>query len=174
LASVAADSGRRLNESAAAASCGTVSVMGDCRRSPDRGENMPMNASHLHTAAALLLALAAAGAWAQPAPAASVNGKALVVAPAPSAPVKGRPAPRRMTAAESRETATLPGELKPEGSPTQPQLNLSLGKRPSDPVRASGKTRSSVNDSAVRCAAMVNENDRALCRERAGLGSAAK
>lgn len=134
-----------------------------------------MNATLLHIAAALALALASAAAWAQPAPAASATGsKAIVVTAAPSAPARGKPAPRRMTAAESRETATLPGELKPEGSPTQPQLNLSLGKRPSDPVRASGKTRSTVNDAAVRCAAMVDENERALCRERAGLAPPVK
>lgn len=140
--------------------------------------------------AALWLAAMASGAWAQTAgspakpatttakPAAS-NGKAasaaaVVVKPAPSAPVQVKRQTRPLTSAEKLESVAPPGELRPERIVT-PQLTIPLGKTPPDsthqPTRSSGK---SVDDSAGRCAAIADENERAMCREAAGLGKPKK
>jgi hypothetical protein len=126
-----------------------------------------MNLRCLPLAAALVLAATTSGAVAQSTPAAP----AIAVTAAPSAPVKGKPAPRALTAAESRETAVAPGELRPELA-TQRQISIPLGKTPPDsarnPSRTAGTSKPAVDDSAVRCAAMSDENERALCRERIG------
>ena len=161
-----------------------------------------------HLMAALWLAGAAAGAAAQtagttvmPAPAGAkpaavtatpaVNGArsasapVLVVKPAASAPVPVKRQTRPLTAAEKRESAASPGELRPERTIT-PQITIPLGKIPPDAARASTGSRtgtgtgtgkpsgSAVNDSAGRCAAIVDENERAKCREAAGLGKPKK
>ena len=153
--------------------------------------------------AALWLAGAAAGAGAQtagptakPAPAGanpaavtaavaangaqSASASALVIKQAASAPVPAKRQTRPLTAAEKRESAASPGELRPERIIT-PQLSIPLGKTPADtggtgkgagtPRQPSGPA---VNDSAGRCAAIAEENERAMCREAAGLGKPKK
>ena len=136
------------------------------------------------------LAAMASGAWAQtagtptkPATAtvksAASNGQpasaaAVVVKPAPSAPVQVKRQTRPLTPAEKLESVAPPGELRPERIVT-PQLTIPLGKPPPDsihqPTRSSGKA---VDDSAGRCAAIADENERAMCREAAGLGKPKK
>ena len=160
-----------------------------------------------HLMAALWLAGAAAGAGAQtagttvkPAPAGakpaavtatpaangarSASAPVLVVKPAASAPVPVKRQTRPLTAAEKRESAASPGELRPERTIT-PQITIPLGKTPPDSARTATGTGTppgttgkpsgaAVNDSAGRCAAIVEENERAMCREAAGLGKPKK
>ena len=160
-----------------------------------------------HLMAALWLAGAAAGAGAQtagttvkPAPAGakpaavtatpaangarSASAPVLVVKPAASAPVPVKRQTRPLTAAEKRESAAPPGELRPERTIT-PQLTIPLGKTPPDAARTTPRTGTgtgttgkplgpAVNDSAGRCAAIADEHERAKCREAAGLGKPKK
>ena len=129
------------------------------------------------------LAAMASGAWAQTAgtptkPATATvkpaSAAAVVVKPAPSAPVQVKRQTRPLTPAEKLESVAPPGELRPERIVT-PQLTIPLGKPPPDsihqPTRSSGKA---VDDSAGRCAAIADENERAMCREAAGLGKPKK
>lgn len=117
-----------------------------------------------------------AGSAAAPAgPAAAASSPSVVVAPAASTPYQGKPSPRPLTTEEKRDTMMAPGELQPERQVT-PQISIPLGRKPPDsthtPSRAPGASPgSSLNDAAVRCAAIADENERAMCRERAGLGS---
>ena len=166
-----------------------------------------MTMQKFHLMAALWLAGAAAGAVAQtagttvkPAPAAadpaavtakpaangarSASAPVLVIKPAASAPVPVKRQTRPLTAAEKRESAAPPGELRPERTIT-PQLTIPLGRTPPDAAgtatgagTGTGKTGkpsgSAVNDAAGRCAAIADENERAMCRDAAGLGKPKK
>ncbi len=162
-----------------------------------------MTMQKFHLMAALWLAGAAAGAVAQtagttvkPAPAAadpaavtakpaangarSASAPVLVIKPAASAPVPVKRQTRPLTAAEKRESAAPPGELRPERTIT-PQLSIPLGKTPPGAggtgtgARTTGQpSGSAINDSAGRCAAIADENERAMCREAAGLGKPKK
>ena len=151
--------------------------------------------------AALCLAGAAASGWAQPAgspakpatasshPASAAarpagNGAKLapppaavpsiVVKPAASAPVQTKPQTRPLTSAEKLESVAPPGELRPERTIT-PQITIPLSKTPPDPTPSQGRGPGSpVDDSAGRCAAIADENQRAMCREAAGLGNLKK
>jgi hypothetical protein len=113
--------------------------------------------------AAMLLAWSPLRTLAQPA--------ATREAPVASAPRVSKPAPRPLTAAEQRESATIKGELRPEGPPTT-QLSIPLGKgadKPSSPTAKRGKsngTAGGIDDSVARCNAEVDENERAKCRDR--------
>ena len=91
-------------------------------------------------------------------------------APVASATKTVKPATRLLTPAEIRESATLPGELRPEG-PATPQLSIPLGNttaKPSSPTAKQGKNGSSggVNDAVARCNAEADESARAKCRDR--------
>ncbi|MBL8350845.1 MAG: hypothetical protein JNL87_11070 [Burkholderiaceae bacterium] len=108
-------------------------------------------------------------------PAAAASAPPVVVTPAASTPYRGKPSPRPLTTEEKRDTMMAPGELQPERQ-VAPQISIPLGRKPPDsthgPARAPGTAPgSSLNDDAVRCAAIADENERAMCRERAGLGS---
>ena len=95
---------------------------------------------------------------------------AIVVKPAPSAPVQAKRQTRPLTSAEKLESAAPPGELRPERTIT-PQITIPLSKTPPDSTRSQGRpSGSQVDDSAGRCAAIADENQRAMCREAAGLG----
>lgn len=121
----------------------------------------------------------AASTVAKPGPAnakaASAPAPAIVVKPAASAPAQPRRQTRPLTAAEKRESVAPPGELRPERTIT-PQLTIPLGKTPPDSIRQPSRTSGggAVNDSAGRCAAIADENERAMCRESAGLGKPKK
>lgn len=102
-----------------------------------------------------------------PAPASTAS----VPMPVPAAPKTG---PRLLSPAEARDSATAPGELRPERRVT-PQISVPLGRRtPSDddaekrpqparakPLPASGK----IDDAAARCEAQRGEQVRAKCRD---------
>lgn len=110
---------------------------------------------------------------AAPVAAAPASAPSTVVKPAASAPYKGKPATRPLSADEERESSMAPGELRPERT-IVPQVTIPLGRKPPDTTHMTGKPGGSVNDAAGRCAALSDENERAICRERAGLGTAVR
>ena len=91
---------------------------------------------------------------------------------AASASPAAKPGPRQVTATESREAASPPGELRPE-KPVTPQLSIPLGKAPPGSVKSEsralrrGKAASTggVDDAAARCEAEADEQVRAACRD---------
>ena len=105
---------------------------------------------------ALILVFACAGALAQT----GVPGTA------PSAPRPAKPAPRLMTPAEARDSATAPGELRPE-RPVVPQISIPLGKTPPRPAaRVASASTGAVHDAMARCKALESEPERAKCLTR--------
>ena len=121
---------------------------------------------------------------------AAASAPVLIIQPAASAPLPAKRQTRPLTAAEKRESAAPPGELRPERTIT-PQLTIPLGKNAPDAsvtkprstglpptgtstgtgLATSGKPAvPALNDSAGRCAAIADEHERAMCREAAGLG----
>ncbi len=120
-----------------------------------------MNKPCVSLLAAALLALTPLCAMAQ---------AAADTAPVASAAKTVKPATRLLTPAEKRESATLPGELRPEGQAT-PQFSIPLGSttaKPSSPTAKRGKNGSSggVNDAVARCHAEADETARAKCLDR--------
>jgi hypothetical protein len=115
-------------------------------------------------AAALMLALSPFPATAQ------------ASAPLPNAAASASPAakagPRLLTPAESRDSASPPGDLRPE-RPVAPQINIPLGKTPRPSVKSEsravrpGKAASAggIDDAAARCEAQADEQVRAKCRD---------
>ena len=91
---------------------------------------------------------------------------------APPAPVR-KTGPRLLTPAESRDSATVPGDLRPERRVT-PQISVPLGKRapaPNEPASRPGRAAAAVlpagdiDDAAARCEAQRGEQVRAKCRD---------
>ncbi len=86
-------------------------------------------------------------------------------AAAASAPPATSPGPRRMSPSELRETASMPGDLRPADAVT-PQIVIPLGpgKQASGPA---GKTRrpaaAAIDDSAARCEAAASRTARERC-----------
>jgi hypothetical protein len=97
--------------------------------------------------------------------------------PAGSAGPSVKPGPRLLTPAESRNSATIPGDERAE-RPVTPQLSIPLGKTPPAPL-AAPKSRTAPGpsrnpspavadgDEAARCEAERGEQVRAKCRDRA-------
>lgn len=91
-------------------------------------------------------------------------------ASAPAAAPK--PGPKLLSPAETRDSASMPGEFRPE-QPAKPQINIPLGKTAVAPVApASGRpaagqpgTKAGINDAVARCEAQADERLRASCRE---------
>ena len=119
----------------------------------------------VYTVAAAVLALAGL--------AASAQGTAPAQAPAAaaSAPSPVKPPPRLMSPAETRDSATMPGELRPE-QPAKPQINIPLGKSADAPARPAARAASrsktgpaGINDAVARCEAVVDASERAKCRD---------
>ena len=108
---------------------------------------------------ALMLALGVTAAQAQ------------APAPAASAAVAARPGPALRTPEEKRDSATVPGDLRPEDR-VVPQLTLTLGRTPPPPVvgasgagkRARAKANGGIDDAVARCAARETAQERADCR----------
>lgn len=117
----------------------------------------------LPLAAALTLAVSIFGAAAQPASA--------PVLPGASAPVTGKPAPRPLSPSELRESATPPGDLRPE-NPVTPQLSIPLGKKPvlaPEPraqrrIGSASAVAGGIDDASARCEAQASDAARAACR----------
>ena len=119
----------------------------------------------LPLAAALLLA-------ASPFPATAQSSAPPPISAA-SVPPAAKPGPRLLTPAESRNSASPPGELRPE-RPVTPQISVPLGKTPPASVKSQsralrrGKAASAaggIDDAAARCEALSDEQVRAQCRD---------
>ncbi len=121
------------------------------------------------------LALLSAGAIANLAAAQSpARVPAPVAAPPASAPpVLNKTKPRAMTPAEQRDSATVPGDLRPE-EPVVPQFSVPLGKAPAAnaPAQAQRHDKAAamggVDDSVARCKAAATPAAREACLDRLG------
>ena len=122
----------------------------------------------LQIAAAITLGATLAPAFAQmaapaPLPAASA-------ASAASAAPEAKPGPRALSPSELRDSASTPGDLRPEDR-VKPQISIGLGKGPATPLKLippSGTPAASggINDASVRCEAETDVQARAACRKR--------
>ncbi len=99
-----------------------------------------------------------------------------VAAPAASAPpVVNKKLPRAMTPAEKRDSATVPGDKRPE-DPVVPQISIPLGKTPPAPVLPKAQQQrqdkaaasGGVDDSVARCKAAATPAERDACLDRLG------
>lgn len=121
----------------------------------------------VYPVAAALLALAGLAASAQ----GNAPAQAQAPAAAASAPSPAKPPPRLMSPAETRDSATMPGELRPE-QPAKPQINIPLGKSADAPARPAARAASrsktgpaGINDAVARCEAVVDASERAKCHD---------
>ena len=93
-------------------------------------------------------------------------------APSAAAPIRIKPAPRLLTPTESRDSATLPGDVRAE-RPVTPQISIPFGKTPAAPFKSEerakpvgGAAASTRHDEeAARCETLVGEQVRAKCRD---------
>lgn len=125
-----------------------------------------MNTRCLPLAAALTLAVSVFSAAAQPASAPAL--------PSASAPAS-KPAPHPLSPSELRESATPPGDLRPE-NPVKPQINIPLGKKPvpalaPEPraqrrIGSASAAAGGINDASARCEAEVGDAARVACRKK--------
>ncbi|MEO8058290.1 MAG: hypothetical protein ABI671_08170 [Burkholderiales bacterium] len=95
--------------------------------------------------------------------------------PAASASAAGKPRPRPLNPKELRESATPPGDLRPE-DPVRPQISIPLGKKPAPALapepraqRRIGSAAASaaagrINDASARCEAEADAQARVACR----------
>jgi hypothetical protein len=121
-----------------------------------------MRTLFLPATAAVVLAVSLLSALAQtdaPAPAAGA-----------SVPLATKPRPRPLTPAELRESATPPGDMRPQERVT-PQLSIPLGKQPPAPpkpklraARPGTAASGGIDDAVARCEAQSDEQLRAKCR----------
>lgn len=124
-----------------------------------------MKVACLPLAAALTFSLAPVLALAQ--------ASAPLPGPRESAPRLPRPAPKLPTPAQQRDSATAPGELRPE-RPVLPQIAIPLGKTPPVPLKSAARrargngsgASGGVDDAAARCEALADAQARALCLEK--------
>lgn len=129
-----------------------------------------------------ILALALSGAAAS-----SVQAQVPARIPAPLAaaaasapPVVDKSKPRPMTPAEKRESATAPGDVRPE-DPVVPQISIPLGKTPPAPAQSKAQVQrhdraaamGGVDDSVARCKAAETNAARDACLARLRNGSKA-
>ncbi len=102
---------------------------------------------------------------------------AQTVAPPPgiaasAAPV-GKPEKKLLTPSESRDSATAPGDLRPEQRVT-PQITIPLNKAGqvpakavlNPPPRAKPAPSGGIDDAAARCGALADAQAREQCRDK--------
>jgi hypothetical protein len=105
---------------------------------------------------------------------AMVSAMAQTAAPRPSAPASAplavKPGPRLLTPTELRDSASTPGELRPDERVT-PQIVIPLRKTmpPKKTQRAATRrgtaaSSASIDDSAARCEAQSSQSAREKCR----------
>lgn len=94
--------------------------------------------------------------------------------PGASAPTTVKPAPRPLSPTELRESATPPGDLRPE-DPVRPQISIPFGKKPAlapEPRAqrrigsASAAAAGGIDDASARCEAEVDTQARLACRSK--------
>jgi len=90
-------------------------------------------------------------------------------AAAASSPQGEKPARRLPTPDEKRNSATAPGDMRPE-RPVVQQIRIPLGKTPPKPTAAAAKpapaASGGIDDMAARCEALSSPAARAQCRAR--------
>jgi hypothetical protein len=99
----------------------------------------------------------------------------LAEAAASAPPVANKAKPRAMTAAEKRDSATVPGDVRPE-EPVVPQISIPLGKTPPAPTLSKAQQQrhdktaamGGVDDSVARCKAAATPAERDACLTRLG------
>jgi hypothetical protein len=121
----------------------------------------------LPLAAALTLAVSMFNVAAQSA--------ATAAAPGASAPTLDKAAPRPLSPTALRESASPPGDLRPE-DPVKPQISIPFGKKPvpalaPEPraqrrIGSASGVASGINEDSARCEAEVGNTERAACRTR--------
>lgn len=92
---------------------------------------------------------------------------------AASVPRAGKPVPRPLPPQQLRESATAPGELRPEHA-VVPQINIPLGRKqdppakpqPRPPRSARAASAGDIDDAVARCQAQADRQARAACRAR--------
>ena len=90
-----------------------------------------------------------------------------------SAPPAAKPGPKLLTPAELRNSASPPGDLRPD-DPVTPQISIPLSKRPPAPLkqelravrRGTAASSGGIDDAAARCEAQSDEQARATCRDK--------
>jgi hypothetical protein len=119
----------------------------------------------------LLLCLAFAGVLGMSAPA-RAQEPARAPAAAASVPPPSKTRPRPMTATEQRDSASVPGELRP-AEPVVPQIRVPLGKRQEAPEsraeaqrRNRAEARGGIDDDVARCKAAATAAARDECQAR--------
>lgn len=122
-----------------------------------------MNIRCLPLAAALTLAVSLFSAVAQTAAVPPASGA--------SATPRVKPVPRALSPTELRESASTPGDLRPE-DPIKPQINIPLGRKPAVSLppepraqrRAGSAAAGGINDASARCEAETEAQARIACR----------
>jgi hypothetical protein len=117
----------------------------------------------LPLAVALACAMLPMGVMAQASPTAPSS--------AASAPPAATLGPKQLTLQQSRDSATTPGNLRPEHA-TVPQINMPFGKTPaaapktqSNPPRgANAASGVGIDDAVARCEAEPDRSVREVCR----------
>lgn len=115
------------------------------------------------------LPLAIAMAFALPSAPAQAQASAPLATAAASAPRPTKPARRLLTPEQARQSATAPGELRPERQ-VAPQIVIPLTKKPQPPTNPNlprkGKATPSggIDDAVARCEAQSDPQARARCR----------
>lgn len=95
--------------------------------------------------------------------------------PGASAPTASKPAPRPLSPTELRESATPPGDLRPE-DPVRPQISIPFGKKPAaslapEPraqrrIGSASASAGGINDASARCEAEADAQARFACRSK--------
>jgi hypothetical protein len=91
--------------------------------------------------------------------------------PSASTPAANQPAPRPLSPTALRESATPPGDLRPE-DPVRPQISIPFGKRPAlapEPraqrrIGSASAAAGGINDASARCEAEAESQARLACR----------
>jgi len=99
----------------------------------------------------------------------------LAAPPASAPPVISKSKPRAMTPAEKRDSASVPGDVRPE-DPVVPQISIPLGKTPPAPSLSKAQQQrhektsamGGVDDSVARCKAAATPGERDACLTRLG------
>lgn len=95
--------------------------------------------------------------------------------PGASAPTAGKPPPRPLSPTALRESASPPGDLRPE-DPVKPQISIPFGKKPvpvlaPEPraqrrIGSASAVAGGIDDASARCKAEVGNAARTACRAK--------
>lgn len=93
--------------------------------------------------------------------------------PGASAPTATKPTPRSLSPSALRDSATPPGDLRPE-DPVRPQLSIPLGRKPvlaPEPraqrrIGSASAAAGGINDASARCEAEADPQARLACRSK--------